>query len=96
MPDPLWRARVVGRSARFVLYLRSLPRWVPAAVVAVVFLAGLVLPGAAGGVVLLAVAALLGWLLVLSWPALAPSGRVVRGLTIVVLMLLAGLQVLRG
>lgn len=84
-----WRAGVERRSAALVVYLRSLPRWAPAAVVAVVFLAGLVLPGPAGAIALLAVAGFLGWLMALSWPELPTVGRAARGLTLIFLLLMA-------
>lgn len=84
-----WRAGVERRSAAFVVYLRAMPRWAPAVVVAVVFLAGLVLPGPAGAIALLAVAGFLGWLMVLSWPALPTGGRAARGLALVLLLVVA-------
>lgn len=89
-PERSWRDGVVRRSVRVVAYLRGLPRWVPAAVVAVIFLTGLAMPGPAGAAALLAVAALLCWLLVLSWPVLAPAGRALRVLALVLLVVVAG------
>jgi len=91
-----WRAGVERRSAALVVYLRAMPRWQPAAVVAVVFLAGLVLPGPAGAIALLSVAGFLGWLMVLSWPALPTVGRAARGLTLVLLLLMAASKAARG
>jgi hypothetical protein len=53
--------------------------------------AALVLPGIIGGVLLLALAAGVGWLLVQTWPAHPPRARAAR---LVILVLLAALAAL--
>lgn len=88
MSSPL-RPRVERRSSRLLVYLRSLPRWLPPTVLAAVFLAGLALPGLAGAVALLVVAGFLEWLLTLSWPALSPGGRAVRVFALLLLLFIA-------
>lgn len=60
-----------------VLLSRS-PRFVPFLVVAALLVSGLVVKGAVGAVLLLVLAALLGSLLALSWPALQPGARLLR------------------
>jgi uncharacterized protein DUF6703 len=82
-------------SARALLYLHQLPRWLPPVVLAALLLAGLTVPGPAGAVALVLVAAFLGWLAALSWPRLSPSGRLLRVLAVCGLLVLAVYQVLR-
>jgi len=61
-----------------VVLFAKLPRAVPFLLVAVLLVAGLLVKGAVGGVLLLVLAALLGSLLLLSWPALQPGPRLLR------------------
>lgn len=77
------------RSTRLLVYLRSLPRWLPPTVLGLVLLAGLALPGLAGAVALLLVAAFLEWLLTLSWPVLSPAGKAIRVLALLLLLFAA-------
>jgi hypothetical protein len=58
--------------------LAGLPRWVLLVVELAVVVGGLALPGAAGAVLLLLVAAALGWLLRMAWPVLTPATRAPR------------------
>ena len=90
---PGLRTAVESRSAVVLVFLRTLPRAVPALVVVVLVGAGLSLPGLAGAVALLVVLALLGWLAYLSWPALNPVARALR---LLVLALLAAAAVSRA
>jgi hypothetical protein len=83
------------RSARPLLYLHQLPRWVPPVVLAVLLVVGLAVKGPAGAAALCAVAAVLGWLAALSWPRLTAGGRAGRLLTILVLVAVAGYQAAR-
>jgi hypothetical protein len=83
------------RSARPLLYLHQLPRWLPPVVLAVLLVVGLAVKGPGGAVALCAVAAFLGWLAALSWPRLAASGRVSRVLVIAALLAAAGYQAAR-
>ena len=75
---PPFRHAVERRSAVVVVFLARLPRAVPGLLVAGLVAAGLLAPGAVGGVALLVVAALLGWLVYLSWPRVPLPGRAVR------------------
>jgi hypothetical protein len=83
------------RSALPLVYLRQLPTWLPPAVLAVLLVAGLALKGWPGTVALCLVAAFLGWLAFLSWPALAARGRLGRALAIAGLLVVAAIQATR-
>jgi hypothetical protein len=61
-----------------VVLVGRMPRWVPFVVVAVLLVGGLVAQGVLGGGLLAVLAALLGVLLTLSWPALQPAARLLR------------------
>lgn len=83
------------RSARSLLYLHQLPRWVPPVVLAVLLVVGLAVKGPAGAVALCAVAVVLGWLAALSWPRLTAGGRAGRLLVMAILFVVAGYQASR-
>jgi O-antigen ligase len=83
------------RSARPLLYLHQLPRWVPPVVLAVLLIVGLAVKGPGGAIALCALAVLLGWLATLSWPRLTTSGRAGRLLVLAVLLAIAGYQAAR-
>lgn len=83
------------RSAKPLLYLHQLPAWVPPVVLAVLFIGGLAARGALGAVLLLAVAAVLGWLASISWPRLSQTGKLGRMLIVVMMIGLAAWQTTR-
>jgi Family of unknown function (DUF6703) len=83
------------RSAKPLLYVHQLPRWVPPVVLVVLLVVGLAVRGPVGAIALLGVAAVLGWLAALSWPRLAASGQAGRVLVIAVLLAVAGYQAAR-
>jgi hypothetical protein len=83
------------RSAAPLLYLRQLPAWVPAVVLAALLVAGLAVRGWAGAALLIVVAAFLSWLAFLSWPRLPARGRLGRVAAIVLLLGLAVFQATR-
>lgn len=83
------------RSARVLLYLYQLPRWVPPVVLAVLLVVGLAAKGPAAAVALAAVAVALGWLAVLSWPRLTAAGRAGRLLAVAVVITVAAYQASR-
>ena len=56
-------------SARPLLFLRGLPRWLPPLLLAGLLVAGLALPGWLGAAALVVIAVFLAWLAALSWPA---------------------------
>jgi len=89
------RASAERRSARPLMFLYQLPAWVAPVVAAVLLIAGLAMRGPAGAVALVAVAAALGWLALVSWPRLSAGGRAGRLLAVVVMLILAGYQATR-
>jgi hypothetical protein len=101
-PGPLYtpdaggaRRAVEGRSARVVLLLHQLPRWLVPALMAALLVTGLAVRGPGGGAALVGVAAALGWLACLSWPALRGQGRLLRMAAIAGVLVLAVVQALR-
>ena len=83
------------RSAPLLATIHRLPRWIMPLALAAVLVLGLILPSPLAGLLLLLVAAFLGWLLALSWPLVDGRGRVVRlavvaGLVVVAVLRLAG------
>lgn len=89
------RHAVERRSATALLFLRSLPRALPPLVVVGLLAGGVLLHGAAGAACLAVVLALFGWLLFLSWPALAPQARMVRVAVMVMMAVGVGLNATR-
>lgn len=69
-----------------LLRIHRMPRWLLAAVLAVLLLLGLLLPTSWAGLFLLLVAAFLGWLLALSWPLLDGRGRLIRAAAVLVVL----------
>ena len=72
-------------SAPILLFIHSLPRVVFPLFTAALLLGGLFATNSTiGGVLLLSVGLILGWLIALSWQLLTPTARVVRSLVLVV------------
>jgi O-antigen ligase len=82
-------------SARPLLYLYQLPRWLPPGVLVVLLVAGLAVKGIGGAIALCGVAAMLGWLAAVSWPRLSTAGRAGRLLAIAVVIAIAAYQATR-
>jgi hypothetical protein len=89
------RRAVERRSAALLVYLHQLPRWVPPVVLGALLITGLAVPGIGGGIALIAVALMLAWLAVVSWPSLSPGARAVRTLAIALVIAAAVAQVVR-
>lgn len=83
------RRLVERRSAVLLVYLHQMPRWTMPLLIAALFLAGVFVPGVVGAALLVLLAAFLGWLSYLSWPALPGNGRLVRTLTVLAVLGLA-------
>lgn len=83
------------RSALPLIYLRHLPSWLPPVVLAALLVTGLAVRGWGGALALCVVAAILGWLAYLSWPALAGRGRLGRAVAVACLLALAAFQATR-
>jgi hypothetical protein len=81
------------RVGPLVVLFAGLPRVVPFLLVAGLLVGGLLAQGVLGGVLLLLLAAVLGTLLVLAWPALHPGPRAVR-LVVVLAVAVRGLSFL--
>ena len=81
-----WRAGLERRSVGPLMGLNSLPGWLTPVVLGVLLVAGLALPFAWSGFLLLVPILFLGWLLLLSWPVISPSGRLLRLLAVLVLI----------
>jgi len=94
VPPPASPARqwLVRHSAGPLIVLHRLPSFLVVVVLAVVLVAGLALPWRFAGVLLLLLAVFLGWLLALSWPVVTWSGRALRGLAVLALLVMGVLQ----
>lgn len=88
------RRSLERRSVGFLAILHRLPRWTVPALLAAFLLLGLLLPWRWAAVLLLLVAAFLGWLLALSWPVLDARGRAIRGLAVAVVAVVGVLRLL--
>lgn len=85
MSIPL-RRRVELRAGPVLVLLGRLPKIVPFAIVLALLVAGLVVEGLAGALLLSVLALLLALLLFLAWPALQPQAR---GLRLLIVLLVA-------
>ena len=72
------RQAVERFSARPLVFLHQMPRWVLLLIVLGLLISGFAVPGWIGATALLLVGILLGWLAYLSWPSINASGRVLR------------------
>ncbi len=89
------RLKLEKLSIRPLHFLKKLPKLVLPILMGAVLLAGLLVPAAWAGLLLLVLAVFLGWLLALSWPALAPSSRWIR-LFVVIAIVTASIWRLTG
>jgi hypothetical protein len=81
-----FRHAVERRSAIVAVFLHRLPRAVPGLIVVGLVATGLLAPPVVSGVVLLVVAALLLWLVFLSWPAIPAQARALRTVVIAIVV----------
>ena len=93
--SPQIRQSIERLSLRPAAYLRTLPRWLPPAVITLLFVGGLAVRGWVGALMLLVVTAFLAWLAVLSWPGLQPQTRLLRVVALAALLALCAWQALR-
>jgi hypothetical protein len=82
-------------SAKPLIFLQHLPRWVPPIAVLALLITGLAVPGWIGAVAFVLVAAFLAWLGYLSWPTISSSGRLLRIAAVGCLLALAAVQAVR-
>jgi hypothetical protein len=82
-------------SARPLVFLTQLPRWVLLLIVLGLLISGFAVPGLLGAAALLLVAILLGWLAYLSWPSINTLGRVLRVLALACMVVIVVWQARR-
>jgi hypothetical protein len=76
-------------SGPWLVRLSRVPRWLFLVVLGSVLFAGLYLDSALGGVLLLVLALFLAWLASLGWSQVSPLGRILRLLTVGLLVYVA-------
>jgi hypothetical protein len=89
------RRQMEQSSARPLVWLHQQPVWLPPAVVAILLVVGLAVPGWLGAGALVLVAAFLGWLAALSWPRLNRGGRLLRLASVAAVLVVAIIQATR-
>ena len=89
------RQAVERFSARPLVFLTQLPRWVLLLIVLGLLISGFAVPGWIGAIALLVVGILLGWLAYLSWPSLNTSGRLGRIVALVCMVVIVVWQARR-
>jgi hypothetical protein len=95
-PSPLRRA-VSDRSAPALRSLSRQPKWLVGLAPLALLVAGLIVPGVGGAVLLFVVAALAGWLAYLSWPVVVSPGlRAMRMLVVLALVGYAAYKIVAG
>lgn len=94
--QPGGRNAVERASLPLLTAVSRVPRWLVVVIMATLLFLGLVQTGALawlGALMLLVVAAFLGWLLLLAWPALPAGSRATR---LVVVLALIGIAVFKA
>jgi hypothetical protein len=81
-----FRRRVEQRSATVLSQLSRFPTWLPLVIVLALTVAGLAVRGPLGAAFLLMLAALIGWLCYLGWPAFPSNARLIRLLVLAILL----------
>jgi hypothetical protein len=89
------RQAVERSSARPLVFLSQLPRWLPLLAMLALMITGFAVPGWIGAAALVLVAAFLAWLAYMSWPRVSARGRVPRILAVVCVLVLAVWQARR-
>jgi hypothetical protein len=74
--------------------LHRMPTAIVAIALVVLLIAGLALPWAWTGVLLLVLGVFLGWLLALSWPIIDRAGRTIRALAVLALLVMGVLRLM--
>ncbi len=85
MSQPGWRAGLERASYPILLRLTRLPKWFLGLLTAGVLLGGLLAPAPWSPILLALVVLFLTWLLVLAWPKLEPTARIIRATVIAAL-----------
>lgn len=84
-----FRRRVELKAGPLVVLLAKLPRVVPFLLVLGLMVAGLLIGGGTGAILLGLLALLLGLLVFLAWPALQPQARLIRLLVVAIVAIRA-------
>jgi phosphatidylserine synthase len=74
--------------------VHRMPTVVVAVALVVLLVAGLALPWAWAGILLIALGLFLGWLLALSWPIVNWAGRTIRALAVLALLVMGVLRLM--
>jgi hypothetical protein len=82
-------------SARPLLVMNRLPRWLLPVLLAILLVTGLAISGLLGAVLLLVLVLFLAWLVFLSWPVLPATTRIIRLVIVVAILGAAVLQATR-
>lgn len=77
-------------STPWLLRLNAVPRWLVGLVLIATLLAGLFLDGPVGAALLSILALFLGWLAAIGWRHLTLPARLLRAVTVVLLLVAAG------
>jgi len=91
VPNTL-RSSVERASLPLITRLSHLPRVVPFLLMLALLVAGVVIAGPAGFVLMAVAAAFVGWILFLSWPRLSGSERIMRFAVFLLALALAVVQ----
>jgi hypothetical protein len=89
------RQAVERFSAKPLVFLFQMPRWVLLVIVLGVLISGFAVPGVIGAIALLLIVSLLGWLAYLSWPRINASGRVMRVIALACMLVIVAWQARR-
>lgn len=90
-----FRKSLERNSAPLLIFIHGLPRAAVLIVLVGLMFIGLVSNGLIGFVALMIVATFIGWLLLLSWPLLAPKPRLLRALAVLLVIVSASVRFLR-
>jgi hypothetical protein len=86
------RTSLEHASATPLLWVHQLPAWLLPVLAVALLVAGLAIGGWGGAVALCGLAAVLGWLALLSWPRLSAQGRLLRLVAVAAVLVIAVLR----
>ena len=84
---PGWRGSLERASVGPLFFLNTLPRLLVPLMLGILMIMGLAMPWNWTGLVLLIPAAFLAWLMVLSWPLLSTTGKLMRAAAVIGLLI---------
>lgn len=83
------RQAVERRSALPLVWLHQAPRWILPVALGLVLIAGLMVPGPVGALLLVVLSLFFAWLAFLAWPSITAGQRLLRMVAVAVLLALA-------